>query len=141
MDFFAYNNSLYFQYDLITYIYYMSVITCEHYRAQQNLLMSFCCTSVITHKHDLACIPERNLHVLFRALQENTSAIVTIVKLAVSCTVAIYVLAANIYIYIYLYPTEAILQRHLQCNISDIRQVLGNNYLLGSYSPVQCLIW
>ena len=26
-------------------------------------------------------------------------------------------------------------------NISDIRQVLGNNYLLGSYSPVQCLIW
>ena len=46
-----------------------------------------------------------------------------------------------IYIYIYLYPTEAILQRHLQYNISDIRQVLGNNYLLGSYSPVQCLIW
>ena len=40
-----------------------------------------------------------------------------------------------------LYPTEAILQRHLQCNIYDIRQVLGNNYLLGSYSPVQCLIW
>ena len=40
-----------------------------------------------------------------------------------------------------LYPTEAILQRHLQCNKSDIRQVLGNNYLLGSYSPVQCLIW
>ena len=26
------------------------------------------------------------------------------------------------YIYIYLYPTEAILQRHLQCDISDIRQ-------------------
>ena len=46
-----------------------------------------------------------------------------------------------IYIYIYLYLTEAILQRHLQCNISDIRQVLGNNYLLGSYSPVECLIW
>ena len=44
-------------------------------------------------------------------------------------------------IYIYLYPTEAILQRHLQYNISDIRQVLGNNYLLGSYSPVPCLIW
>ena len=41
----------------------------------------------------------------------------------------------------YLYPTEAILQRHLQCNKSDIRQVLGNNYLLGSYSPVQYLIW
>ena len=40
-----------------------------------------------------------------------------------------------------LYPNEAILQRHLQCNKSDIRQVLGNNYLLGSYSPVQCLIW
>ena len=40
-----------------------------------------------------------------------------------------------------LYPTEAILQRHLECNKSDIRQVLGNNYLLGSYSPVQCLIW
>ena len=39
---------------------------------------------------------------------------------------------------LYLYPTEAILQRHLQCNISDARQVLGNNYLLGSYSPVQC---
>ena len=47
-----------------------------------------------------------------------------------------------IYMYIYIYtPTEAILQRHLQCNKSDIRQVLGNNYLLGSYSPVQCLIW
>ena len=46
-----------------------------------------------------------------------------------------------IYIYIYLYPTEAILQRYLQCNKSDIRQVLGNSYLLGSYSPVQCLIW
>ena len=40
-----------------------------------------------------------------------------------------------------LYPTEAILQRHLQCNIADIRQVPGNNYLLGSYSPLQCLIW
>ena len=40
-----------------------------------------------------------------------------------------------------LYPTEAILQRYLQCNISDIRQVLGNNYLLGSYSPMQYLIW
>ena len=39
-------------------------------------------------------------------------------------------------LHIDLYPTEAILQRHLQCNISDIRQVLGNNYLLGSYSPV-----
>ena len=40
-----------------------------------------------------------------------------------------------------LYPNEAILQRHLECNISDIRQVLGNNCLLGSYSPVQCLTW
>ena len=29
---------------------------------------------------------------------------------------------------VYSYPTEAsILQKHLQCNISDIRQVLGNN--------------
>ena len=43
------------------------------------------------------------------------------------------------YIHI-LYPTEGILQRHLQCNISDNRQVLDNNYLLGSYSPEQCLI-
>ena len=61
----------------------------------------------------------------------------------------IYIYIYNIYVYIYiyiciciyLYPTEAILQRHLQCNISDIRQVLGNNYQVGSYSPVQCLIW
>ena len=61
------------------------------------------------------------------------------VTISLSMVVATYLIASidNQY----LYPTEAILQRHLQCNIYDIRQVLGNNYLLGSYSPVQCLIW
>ena len=40
-----------------------------------------------------------------------------------------------------LYPTEAtILQRHLHCNISDIRQVLGNNYLLGQLASFKAQV-
>ena len=66
-------------------------------------------------------------------------------NLTLTPTISSSIVAIDIYRWLqhnyYLYPTEAILQKHLQCNISDIRQVLSNSYLLGSYSPVQCLIW